>query len=127
MSDNQYIKFNFPIFVKYVQLPHEKIVSFKKQIVLSKGDKYCETFKQNGHLTQKADSLRVINLSLPIRPFHSGGLSILIVRNDTISMELSNLYFKGVTGQNFYQMMYFCPRKIVLASPVPFAKISKML
>ena len=36
--------------------------------------------------------------------------------NQVMSMELSNLYFKGVTGQNFYQMMYFCPRKIVLSS-----------
>ena len=36
---------------------------------------------------------------------------------DTVSMELSNLYFKGVTGQNFFQMMYFCPRKMVLSSP----------
>ena len=28
---------------------------------------------------------------------------------DTISMELSIVYFKGLLGQNFYKMMYFCP------------------
>ena len=26
----------------------------------------------------------------------------------TISMALSILYFKGITGQHFYKMMYFC-------------------
>ena len=27
---------------------------------------------------------------------------------DTISMEMSILYFYGVAGQNFYKMMNFC-------------------
>ena len=32
---------------------------------------------------------------------------------DTISMELSILYFQWVASQNFYKMMYFCPLKVV--------------
>ena len=31
------------------------------------------------------------------------------IHNDTISMELSILYFKGLPSQKFYKNIYFCP------------------
>ena len=32
-----------------------------------------------------------------------------LIHIDTISLELSVLYFKGAAGQIFYKMKYFCP------------------
>ena len=31
---------------------------------------------------------------------------------ETVSMELSILYFKGLTFKIFYKMMYFCPYRL---------------
>ena len=31
------------------------------------------------------------------------------IHTDTISMDLSSLYSKGLAGQKFYKMVYFCP------------------